>query len=75
MCSHVAQRLGDPSLRKLTGKAGLIRTDQAHVTPALVPAIQDDYRRIDPGRHADHWGIVFSLDLNAVDVSVALDYA
>ncbi|MEV8333832.1 endonuclease/exonuclease/phosphatase family protein [Streptomyces niveus] len=75
VCSHVAQRLGDPSLRQLTGKAGLIRTDQAHATPAVVPAIRDDYRRVDPGQYADHWGIAFGLDLNRVDVSRALNYA
>ncbi|MFF5090449.1 endonuclease/exonuclease/phosphatase family protein [Streptomyces niveus] len=75
VCSHVAQRMGDFSLRQLTGKAGLIRTDQAHVTPALVPAIQNNYRRIDPGPHTDHWGIAFSLDLDSVDTSLAPDYA
>ncbi|MFE7125000.1 hypothetical protein [Streptomyces sp. NPDC057617] len=68
VAAHVADVREDSSLRAPTGKAGLIRTDQAHVTPALKPAIKD-YWTVDTGTHSDHDGVVFTLDLNQIDAS------
>jgi len=47
-----------------------IRVDQTHVTPALVPAIQD-YRLVDPHGNPDHWGTVCTLDLALTDLTKA----
>jgi endonuclease/exonuclease/phosphatase family metal-dependent hydrolase len=68
VAAYFADQLQDPSLRRPTGKAGLLRVDQAHVTPALVPALRE-YRRVDPGERSDHYGIAFALDLDAADTT------
>jgi endonuclease/exonuclease/phosphatase family metal-dependent hydrolase len=52
-----------------TGKAGLLRVDQAHVTPALRPALRS-YRRVDPGSASDHYGISWEIDLEAIDTTL-----
>ena len=52
--------------RQATGKAGLLRVDQAHVTPALRPALRS-YQRVDPGPASDHYGISWELDLAATN--------
>jgi endonuclease/exonuclease/phosphatase family metal-dependent hydrolase len=54
--------------RQATGKAGLLRVDQAHVTPALLPTLRS-YRRVDPGSASDHYGISWEIDLEAVDTT------
>ncbi|MEU5435454.1 hypothetical protein AB0G73_19035 [Streptomyces sp. NPDC020719] len=64
----------DPALLAPTEKAGRIRVDQAHLTPALLPAL-DSYRRIDPGEHSDHHGIAFTLQLNRVETALTRAYA
>ncbi|OAR21897.1 hypothetical protein A8W25_30690 [Streptomyces sp. ERV7] len=64
----------DPSLLEPTGKAGRVRVDQAHLTPALLPAL-DSYRRIDTGEHSDHYGIALTLQLSRVDTALASAYA
>ena len=56
-----------------TGKAGLVRVDQAHVTPALTPAIAD-YWVVDPGSCSDHYGIAIKLDLEHVDQARVPEY-
>ncbi|MEV7955201.1 hypothetical protein [Streptomyces sp. NPDC088141] len=73
VAAHVADRRNAPELRRPTGKAGLLRVDQAHVTPALVPTIQD-YWTVDPGEHSDHFGLAFTLDLNQTDTSLVRAY-
>ncbi|WP_331732640.1 hypothetical protein OG613_48330 (plasmid) [Streptomyces sp. NBC_00015] len=59
--------------RQATGKAGLLRVDQAHVTPALRPALRS-YKRVDPGSASDHYGISWELDLEAVDPTLIRAY-
>ncbi|MEU6353592.1 endonuclease/exonuclease/phosphatase family protein [Streptomyces sp. NPDC047072] len=59
--------------RQATGKAGLLRVDQAHVTPALLPALRS-YERVDPGSASDHYGISWQLDLEAVDTTLVREY-
>lgn len=73
VAAHVADLREDPSLRAFTGKGGLLRVDQAHVTQALVPAVED-YWRVDPGDHSDHYGLAWTLDLNRIDLSQAHDW-
>jgi hypothetical protein len=70
---YLADQRGDASLREPTGKHGLVRVDQAHVTPALRPAILD-YRRVDPGSGSDHDGIEVVLDLDLIDRSHVREY-
>ncbi|WP_159056597.1 endonuclease/exonuclease/phosphatase family protein [Streptomyces yokosukanensis] len=59
--------------RQATGKAGLLRVDQAHVTPALRPALRS-YQRVDPGPASDHYGISWELDLAATDTTCIRAY-
>lgn len=66
--AKVAQDREDLSLLAPTGKAGLLRVDQIHVTPALAPTVTD-YRRVDPGESSDHYGVVATLDLSKIDKS------
>lgn len=73
VAAHVADLRGDSSLRAPTGKAGLIRTDQVHVTPALKPTIKN-YWPVDTGTHSDHHGVAFTLDLNEADASCVRAY-
>ncbi|WP_405814212.1 hypothetical protein OG241_06465 [Streptomyces sp. NBC_01390] len=68
IAAHLAARDNNPELLRVTGEFGQIRTDQTHVTPALVPAIQD-YQLVDPGGCTDHWGTVCTLDLARTDFS------
>lgn len=72
--AHLADQREDPQLRLPTGKTGRLRVDQIHVTPALVPTIAN-YRRVDPGEHADHFGTLTTLDLARTDLSAARPYA
>ncbi|MGF0173188.1 hypothetical protein ACQF36_22605 [Streptomyces sp. Marseille-Q5077] len=74
VAAHLAELQEDSSLREPTGKAGRLRVDQCHITPPLVPALLD-YWRVDPGDHADHYGIAVTLDLDQVDLSAARTYA
>ncbi|MGW0731764.1 endonuclease/exonuclease/phosphatase family protein [Streptomyces sp. NPDC002851] len=68
VAAHLADLREDPTLRAHTGKHGLLRVDQTHVTPALLPAITD-YQRVDPGPNSDHYGLLVSLDLERADHS------
>lgn len=63
VAAHLADVRSDPALRAHTGKAGLLRVDQAHVTPALRPTIAD-YQRVDLGPLVDHYGFVVTLGLH-----------
>ncbi|MFF4607904.1 endonuclease/exonuclease/phosphatase family protein [Streptomyces sp. NPDC001339] len=74
VAAHLADLREDPTLRAHTGKHGLLRVDQTHVTPALIPTITD-YQRVDPGPNSDHYGLLASLDLNRVDHSQIRAYA
>ncbi|SBW27969.1 hypothetical protein FDG2_5484 [Candidatus Protofrankia californiensis] len=65
VAGHLADARSDPSLRRHTG-AGLVRVDQVHVTPALLPAVTD-YRLVDPHGASDHWGMVVTLNPTRVD--------
>jgi hypothetical protein len=67
VAAHVAERRADPSLLRATARGG-IRCDQAHVTPALAPTIED-YRPVDTGGASDHDLIAFTLDLTRIDRS------
>ncbi|MGW2998707.1 endonuclease/exonuclease/phosphatase family protein [Streptomyces sp. NPDC001155] len=71
VAAHLADSRPDPSLRALTGKGGQIRTDQFHVTPALVPAIVDYWR---VNTNADHYGTVATFDLDRAELSAASAY-
>lgn len=73
VAAHLAARRDNPELRRPTAEFGRIRVDQTHVTPALVPAIQD-YRLVDPHGDSDHWGTVCVLDLARVDLAAASVY-
>ncbi|WP_225850130.1 endonuclease/exonuclease/phosphatase family protein [Streptomyces sp. HPF1205] len=68
--TDVAAHFGD---HQPTGKAGLLRVDQAHVTPAVRPALRG-YRRLNPTDASDHYGITFDLDLTAVDADCIRTY-
>src|SRR5258708_31545932 len=72
VAAYLADARDDIALRVPTGKAGLIRTDQIHVTPALVPAIRD-YRLLESG-FSDHHGLVATLDLTQTDRSRVRQY-
>jgi len=61
--TDVAAHFGDT---QPTGKAGLLRVDQAHGTPAMRPALRS-YRRVDSRSASDHWGIAWTVDLTAID--------
>ncbi|WP_149829076.1 endonuclease/exonuclease/phosphatase family protein [Streptomyces tailanensis] len=73
VAAHLADLHRDPELLQSTGRHGLLRVDQAHVTQPLVPAIRD-YCRVDPKEYADHFGVVFTLDLDLVDLSHIRDF-
>ncbi|KPI02975.1 Endonuclease/exonuclease/phosphatase [Actinobacteria bacterium OK074] len=73
VAAYLADRRSDPSLRGATGKHGLLRVDQVHVTPALVPAVKD-YWCVDPGPHSDHRGVVAVLDLDQADTGRVVEY-
>ncbi|WP_035795687.1 endonuclease/exonuclease/phosphatase family protein [Kitasatospora mediocidica] len=68
----VAERRHDQSPLKATGKAGLLRVDQAHTTRALSPAIEDC--RVAETDFSDHHGLVFTLDLSKADNSAVRTY-
>lgn len=72
VAAFLADQRGDSSLRTATGKTGLIRVDQVHVTPALAPAIRD-YRLLDSD-FSDHLGLIASLDLATIDTARLLRY-
>jgi endonuclease/exonuclease/phosphatase family metal-dependent hydrolase len=72
IAAHLADQRGEDSLRAPTGKAGLLRVDQVHVTPALVPAIRD-YRRLE-SPFSDHHGVVCEFDLEAIDQARVFAY-
>lgn len=73
VAAHLADKLEDPSLRECTGKGGLLRVDQVHVTDSLVPAI-GDYWRVDPGEDSDYYGVGVTLDLDRTDHSMAHEW-
>ncbi|MGI5292837.1 hypothetical protein ACQEVF_57335 [Nonomuraea polychroma] len=68
---HFAIIRRDPSYLGLTGRHGLVRVDQAHVTRALVPALTS-YVRCDTA--SDHYGIMFGFDPDEIDKSELFDY-
>ncbi|MER6086771.1 hypothetical protein [Streptomyces bluensis] len=70
---YVADLRRNPDLLEPTGKHGLLRVDQIHVAPALVPTIKD-YWRVDPGPHSDHYGVATRLDLQQTDLSLVRTY-
>ncbi|MFJ2744814.1 hypothetical protein ACIO3O_34735 [Streptomyces sp. NPDC087440] len=74
VAAHLADLHNDPALRQITGTAGLLRTDQTHVTPALVPALTS-YRTIDPGGYSDHWGTLCTLDLGRINAGSLREYS
>lgn len=65
VAAHLTEARSDPSLRRHTG-AGLVRVDQVHVTPALLPAVTD-YRLVDPRDARDHGGMVVTLNPTQVN--------
>ena len=73
VAAHLADLRQDPGLRAATGKAGLIRVDQVHVTLALRPAIRD-YRMVESS-FSDHHGLLATFDLDAIDRDAVIDYA
>ena len=68
VAAYVAERRRDPSVRQPTSRFGGIRGDQAHVTAALAPTIED-YWQVDAGDASDHHLIAFTLDLARTDRS------
>jgi endonuclease/exonuclease/phosphatase family metal-dependent hydrolase len=62
VAAHLSERRQDPALRAATGKSGGLRVDQAHVTAALVPAIED--YSLAKSDFSDHHGIRITLDLS-----------
>lgn len=72
VAAYLAEGRGDMTLRAPTGKAGLVRVDQAHVTPALVPTIRD-YRTLESDL-SDHHGLIATFALDAFDASRVLQY-
>ncbi|PSK96220.1 hypothetical protein CLV63_112102 [Murinocardiopsis flavida] len=64
---HLSRHRGDPDL--LAPTAGKVRVDQAHLTPALLPALVD-YTVLDHG-HSDHAGILITLDTDLIDTAAA----
>ncbi|GAA3702543.1 hypothetical protein GCM10022224_080470 [Nonomuraea antimicrobica] len=74
VAATVALQRGDLSLLEPTGKAGLLRVDQLHVTAALAPAI-GDYERVDVGDASDHFGLLATLDLTRIDETRLRPYA
>jgi endonuclease/exonuclease/phosphatase family metal-dependent hydrolase len=67
VAAHLAETRGEPALRRHTG-AGLVRVDQVHVTPAVLPGVLD-YRTVDPHGLSDHWGLVCTLDTARISAS------
>jgi len=65
VAAHLADRRGDAVLRGPTGK-GLVRVDQIHVAPPLLPAVLD-VRPVDSGDASDHSGLVATFDLDTID--------
>lgn len=72
VAAHLARRTGDLALLRPTGKVGRLRVDQAHVVPALRDAIED-YVVLDTD-DSDHLGIMFTLDLARIDLSLLIPY-
>ena len=72
VAAYLADTTGDVSLRAPTGKAGLIRVDQVHLTPALAPTVRA-YERLESD-FSDHHGIIVELDLEALDASQVRQY-
>jgi hypothetical protein len=72
VAAHMAMRTGDMTLLHPTGKAGLVRVDQAHVTAALTRTITE-YHRVD-NPHSDHYGGAFTLRLDRADLSLLREY-
>lgn len=66
VAAHLADQRNDPSLRAWTGHIGKVRTDQAHVTEQLLPALAD-YWTVPMAPYSDHDGIVVCLDLHHLD--------
>lgn len=62
VAAHLADQRNDTSLRAWTGHIGMVRTDQIHITKALLPALVD-YQRIDTKPWSDHDAVVATLDL------------
>lgn len=73
VAADVAARRADPSLLMPTARHGGIRCDQAHVTPALAPTIED-YWQVDTGDASDHHLIAFTLDLSRTDLTQLRDH-
>lgn len=69
VAAYLAEARGDASLLRPTG-AGLVRVDQVHVTPALLPAVAD-YWLVDTQGASDHWGMTVILDRTQVDTSAS----
>jgi hypothetical protein len=61
----------DPSYLAITGRHGLVRVDQAHVTPALMPALTG-YSRCDTA--SDHFGITADFNPDKLDRTMLVDY-
>ncbi|MEX2209384.1 MAG: hypothetical protein WD846_00575 [Patescibacteria group bacterium] len=69
---HLSEQTGDESLLQRTARSD--RIDQFWVTKPLAPAITS-YEVVDtPADASDHKGIVFGLDTEKVDSSVAMEY-
>jgi endonuclease/exonuclease/phosphatase family metal-dependent hydrolase len=73
VAGHLADARDDLSLRRPTARHGGIRTDQAHVTAPLVPAITD-YHQVPTDGYSDHNAIVFTLDLTRIDPRPLREY-
>lgn len=72
VAAYLADARDDTALRAPTAKAGLVRTDRIHVTPALVPAIRD-YRQF-ASEFSDHHGLVATFNLAQADRSRVRQY-
>ena len=73
VAGHLADTRGEPALRRATGKAGGIRVDQVHVTPALRPAIEE-YEVVETD-YSDHRGLRVVFDFARVDRARLREYS
>jgi endonuclease/exonuclease/phosphatase family metal-dependent hydrolase len=66
VAAHLADQRNDLSLRAWTGHIGKVRTDQAHITEQMVPALVD-YWTVPMAPYSDHDGVVVRLDLDQLN--------
>ncbi|MFD7161156.1 hypothetical protein ACFV9C_41685 [Kribbella sp. NPDC059898] len=66
VAAHLADKHSDPGLRAWTGHIGKVRTDQVHITKALLPALTG-YRTAATAPWSDHDAVVTVLDPAQLD--------